>query len=94
MPVNAPWRAGADATGKFLDQLVRLSDGRIIGWDQVYPDYADPDTGALLPGNTQLMRYIPIEIYPEVAARFLLLNLLVAAMTLTLGVAVTDRRTP
>ena len=81
-------------SGKFLDQMVRLADGRIISSDQVYPDYADPNTGELLPGNTQLMRFVPIQIYPEVAARFLVLQLVVAAMTLTLGVAVTDRRAP
>lgn len=80
--------------GKYLDSFVQTADGRVIGWDEVYPDYADPETGELLPGVRQFARIAPIEIYPEVAARFLLLHLLIAATAVTLGLAVTDRRTP
>jgi hypothetical protein len=82
------------ALGRYLDSFVQTADGQILSWDQVYPDYADPETGELLPGVTQLLRIAPIEILPEVAARFLLFHLLIAATALTLGLAVTDRRTP
>jgi hypothetical protein len=82
------------ARGKYLDSLVRTADGRIITSDQTYPDYVDLTTGQLLPGNVEIARIAPIEIYPEVAARFLVFLLLVAGTTVTLGFAVTDRRTP
>ncbi|HET7181446.1 MAG TPA: hypothetical protein VFI15_04355, partial [Candidatus Limnocylindrales bacterium] len=85
---------GVVLPGRWIDSVVRLPDGRIIGWNDVYPTYANPATGELLPGEVELVRLAPIELYPVVAARFLLLQLVIAAVALTLGFAVTDRRTP
>ncbi|HET7030631.1 MAG TPA: hypothetical protein VFI34_08975 [Candidatus Limnocylindrales bacterium] len=85
---------GVVLPGRWIDSVVRLPDGRIIGWNDVYPTYANPETGELLPGEVELVRLAPIELYPVVAARFLLLQLVIAAVALTLGFAVTDRRTP
>jgi hypothetical protein len=85
---------GVVLPGRWIDSEVRLPDGRVIGWEQVYPTYADPETGQLLPGEVEVVRLAPNELYPPTAARFLLFQLLVAAVAVTLGFAVTDRRTP
>lgn len=80
--------------GRQLDWLLRTPDGRIIRADEAYPDYLDPNTGEPLPGVTQMTRYVPIEIYPQVAARYVLLHLLVGFGALTLAFAVVERRSP
>jgi uncharacterized membrane protein len=80
--------------GSQVDSLLRTPDGRIIGWDEAWPDYADPNTGQLRQGVTEMVRYIPIEIYPQAAARYALLHLLVGLAALTIAFAVVERRSP
>jgi hypothetical protein len=80
--------------GNQVDSMLRTPDGQIIRWDDAFPTYADPETGQLLPGVTQMIRYVPIEVLPVATARFLLLHAAVALMALTLAFAVVDRRSP
>src|SRR6058998_1280515 len=62
--------------GRQIDALLRTPDGRIIGWDAAFPDFADPNTGQLADGVIEMTRVVPIEIYPQVAARYALLHVL------------------
>lgn len=80
--------------GRQLDSLLRTPDGRIIGWNEAFPDYADINTGQALPGVTEMVRYVPLEIYPQVAARYVLFHLFVGFAALTLAFAVVERRSP
>lgn len=80
--------------GRQIDWLLRTPDGRIISASDAYPDYLDGTTGLPLPGVTEMTRYVPIEIYPQVAARYVLLHLLVGFTALTLAFAVVERRSP
>jgi hypothetical protein len=80
--------------GRQVDSLLRTPDGRIISWNDAFPDYADPNTGELLAGVTQMVRYVPIEIYPQVAAQYVVFHLLVGFGALTLAFAVVERRSP
>lgn len=89
--IAEPMLAGA---GRQIDSLLRTPDGRIIGWNDAFPQYADPNTGQPLPGVTEMVRYVPIEIYPQVAARYVLLHLLIGCVSLTLAFAVVERRSP
>jgi hypothetical protein len=85
---------GQAGPGHQLDSVLRTPDGRVIGWGEAFPDYADINTGQLLPGVTEMVRYVPIEIYPQVAARYVLFHLLVGFVALTLAFAVVERRSP
>lgn len=89
--VAEPMLAGA---GRQIDSLLRTPDGRIISWNDAFPDYADINTGQPLPGVTEMVRYVPIEIYPQVAARYVLFHLLIGLFGLTLAFAVVERRSP
>lgn len=80
--------------GRQVDWLLRTPDGTLISGNDVYPNYVNPETGEPLPGMTQMVRYVPIEIYPQVAARYVLLHLLVGFTTLTLAFAVVERKSP
>jgi hypothetical protein len=80
--------------GRQIDTLLRTPDGRIISWDEAYPDYVDVNTGEPRSGVTQLARYIPIEIYPQVAARYALLHVVIGLVALTMAFAVVERRSP
>jgi hypothetical protein len=80
--------------GRQVDSLLRTPDGRVIRWDDAFPAFADPETGMLLPGVTEVARYVPIEILPQVTARFLLLHAVIALVSLTFAFAVVDRRSP
>jgi hypothetical protein len=80
--------------GRQLDSLLRTPDGRVISWNDAFPDYADPNTGQPLAGVTEMVRYVPIEIYSQVAERYVLLHLLVGFLSLTLAFAVVERRSP
>jgi hypothetical protein len=80
--------------GRPIDALLRTPDGRIIGWDEAFPDYVDENTGQPREGVTEMSRVIPIEIYPQVAARYVLLHLVVGLAALTLAFAVVERRSP
>lgn len=81
--------------GRQIDWLLRTPDGRLIsGNDNAYSDYMDPTNGELLPGVVQMTRYVPIEIYPQVAARYVLFHLLVGLVAITLAFAVVERRSP
>jgi hypothetical protein len=80
--------------GREVDFLLRTPEGQIITWDEAFPRYANPDTGELVPGITEMTRYVPIEIYPEVAARYALLHLYIGLTALTLAFAVVERRSP
>ena len=80
--------------GRQVDSLLRTPEGQIISWNDAFPRYADPSTGQLLPGVTEMVRYVPIEIYPQVAARYVLFHLLVGFGALTLAFAVVERRSP
>jgi hypothetical protein len=80
--------------GNQIDSLLRTPDGRIIGWDEAWPDYAEPNTGQLNEGVSEMVRYVPIEIYPEVAARYALLHFVVGLVALTIAFAVVERRSP
>jgi hypothetical protein len=89
--VAEPMFAGA---GRQIDSMLRTPDGRVISWNDAFPDYADVNTGQPLPGVTEMVRYVPIEIYPQVAARYVLFHLLVGFFGLTLAFAVVERRSP
>lgn len=89
--ISEPSLAGP---GRQVDSLLRTQDGRIISWNDAFPQYADPNTGQLLPGVTEMVRYVPIEIYPQVAARYVLFHLLVGLTALTLAFVVVERRSP
>jgi hypothetical protein len=80
--------------GRQIDSLLRTPDGRIITWNEAFPDYADVNTGQLVPGVTEMVRYVPIEIYDQVAARYVLFHLLVGLVGVTLAFAVVERRSP
>lgn len=80
--------------GRQIDWLLRTSDGRIISMNDAWPDYLDPNTSEPLPGVTEVIRYIPIEIAPQIAARYVLFHLLVGFVALTLAFAVVERRSP
>jgi hypothetical protein len=80
--------------GRPIDSAARTPDGRIITWDEAYAQYGNPETGELGPEITQLVRYVPIEIYPQVAARYVLFHLLVGFAFLTLAFVVVERRSP
>lgn len=80
--------------GRFIDSYPRTADGRILGWEEAYNLYADPETGEFGPEITMLSRYVPIEIYPQVAARYVLFHLLIGLFGLTLAFAVVERRSP
>lgn len=77
-----------------LEPVLRAPDGQIISWGDAYPQWVDPDTGQVRDGVTELVRYVPIEIYPEVAARYVLFHIVVGLAALTLGFAVVERRSP
>jgi hypothetical protein len=89
--IAEPMLAGA---GRQIDSLLRTPDGRIISWNEAFPDYADMNSGQPLPGVTEMVRYVPIEIYQQVAARYVLIHLLVGFTALTLAFAVVERRSP
>lgn len=80
--------------GRVVDPLLRTPDGRIISWNDAWPEFMDADTGQLLPGVTEMARFVPIDIYPEVAARYILLHLALGLGCVTLAFAVVERRTP
>lgn len=80
--------------GRQVDWLLRTPEGRVISANDAYPDYLDPYTGLPLPGVTEMVRYVPIEIYPQVAARYVLFHLLLGFVALTLAFAVVERRSP
>jgi hypothetical protein len=80
--------------GRYVEQYPRTADGRIITWEEAYTVYADPVTGEMGPEITTLTRFVPVEIAPQVAARYVLLHLLVGLSTLTLAFAVVERRSP
>jgi hypothetical protein len=80
--------------GRPIDVLLRTPEGQILSWDEGFALYADPVTGELAPGITEVARYVPIAIYPEVAARYALLHLYVGLTALTLAFAVVERRGP
>jgi hypothetical protein len=80
--------------GMYFDSLIRTPDGQIISWDVAYRQYANQTTGELDPSLTQLVRYAPIELYPVAVARYLVIELALAALLLTFGLAVVERRAP
>jgi hypothetical protein len=80
--------------GRVVDPLLRTPDGRIISWNDAWPEFMDPQTGQVLPGVTEMARFVPIEIYPQVAARYVLLLLALGLGCVTLAFAVVERRTP
>jgi hypothetical protein len=80
--------------GEYIEALLRTPDGRMISWNDAFPEFADPDTGEARPGMTQMSRYVPIEIYPQVAARFALFHFVIGLVSLTLAFAVVERRSP
>lgn len=80
--------------GRQIDALLRTPDGRIIGWSDAFPDYADENTGQLADGVTEMTRTVPIEIYPQVAARYALLHVFLGLTALTIAFAVVERRSP
>jgi hypothetical protein len=86
--------AGMAIEGRPVASMLRTPDGAFIDWGQAFPDYAEPNTGELRPGVIEMLEVVPIEIYPQVAARFLLLHLVVALTTLTLAFVVVERRSP
>ena len=80
--------------GRQVDSLLRTPDGQIISWNDAFPAYADPETGELLPGVVEMVRYVPLEILPQVAARHVVFHLLLGLVALTLAFAVVERRSP
>ena len=80
--------------GRQIDALLRTPDGRIIGWDAAFPDFADPNTGQLANGVVEMTRVVPIEIYPQVAARYALFHVFLGLAALTIAFAVVERRSP
>ncbi len=80
--------------GRPIDTMLRTPDGRIVSFDEGFAEYGDPQTGELPPELTQMVRYVPIEIYPQVAARYALFHILVGLAALTLAFAVVERRSP
>jgi len=84
-------RVGA---GRPIDTMLRTPDGRIVSFDEGFAQYGDPQTGELPADVTQMARYVPIEIYPQVAARYALFHILVGLAALTLAFAVVERRSP
>lgn len=80
--------------GRFIDSYPRTADGRILGWEEAYNLYADPETGEFGPEITMLTRYVPIEILPQVAARYVLFHLIVGFTAMTLAFVVVERRSP
>jgi hypothetical protein len=89
--VAEPQFAGA---GRQIDFLLRAPDGQILSWDEAFARYGNPETGELGPGVTEMTRYVPIEIYPQVAARYVLFHILIGFTALTLAFAVVERRSP
>ena len=89
--VAEPMLAGQ---GRQVDSALRTPDGRVISWNEAFPDYVDPETGMPRPGVTEMVRYVPIEIYDQVAARYVLFHLLLGFAALTLAFAVVERRSP
>ncbi len=86
--------ASVAGQGRQVDWLLRAPDGRILGWEEAYALYGDLETGELGPEVIEMTRYVPIEIYPEVAARYVLFHLVAGLMALTLAFAVVERRSP
>jgi hypothetical protein len=80
--------------GEYIEALLRTPDGRIVSWNDAFPEFANPDTGEPRLGMTQMSRYVPIEIYPQVAARFVLFHFVICLAALTLAFAVVERRSP
>ncbi|MGI8928652.1 MAG: hypothetical protein ACR2H0_04205 [Candidatus Limnocylindrales bacterium] len=80
--------------GRQVESVLRTPDGQILSWGDAYPQYVDPNNGQLIGGAVEMVRYAPIEILPEVAARYVLLHLLVGLTALTLAFAVVERRSP
>lgn len=80
--------------GPAIDSFLRAPDGRFISWNEAYPDYVDPDSGEPVAGVTQMVRYVPIEIYPQVAARYLLLHVALGLAALVIAFAVVERKSP
>lgn len=80
--------------GRQIDSLLRLPDGRIVNWGEASAEYVDPYSGQLAPGVTEMVRFVPIEIYDQVAARYVLFHLLFGFTALTLAFAVVERRSP
>ena len=66
----------------------------VRGWSDAFPDYADENTGQLADGVTEMTRTVPIEIYPQVAARYALLHVFLGLTALTIAFAVVERRSP
>ena len=90
---------GSVGQGRYIDSLLRGPDGQVVTWDYASNNnasgtYFDPQTGEMQPGVVQLAVIVPIEIFPQVAARYVLLHLLVGLMALTLTFAVVERRSP
>ncbi|HUQ42795.1 MAG TPA: hypothetical protein VM451_00075 [Candidatus Limnocylindria bacterium] len=80
--------------GRQVDWLLQAPDGRIISYNEAYFQYGDPQTGEIGPEIVQLTRYVPVEILPQVSARFILFHLVVGLAALTLAFAVVERRSP
>ncbi|MBI2781465.1 MAG: hypothetical protein HYX55_06695 [Chloroflexi bacterium] len=80
--------------GRAIDFMLRTPDGRIVSWDEGFAEFGDPMTGELDPAVVQMARYVPIEIYPQVAARYALFHLLLGMAALTFAFAVVERRSP
>ena len=80
--------------GRPIDTLLRTPDGRIVSWDEGFAEFGDPQTGELDPAVIEMARYVPIEIYPQIAARYALFHILIGLVALTFAFAVIERRSP
>jgi hypothetical protein len=78
-----------------IDTFFRTPDGEFVAFEVVWERYGNPDTGEIdMSRVTQYVRFVPIAILPQVAARYQLLHLVLAFGALTLAFAVVERRVP
>ena len=78
-----------------LDTFFRTPEGEFIGFDVVWERYGNPETGEVNTDSlTQYVRFVPIAILPQVAARYQLLHLVLGLSAMTLAFAVVERRVP
>lgn len=78
-----------------VDALIQTADGQLISFQEAWERYGNPETGELpMDSLTQYVRFVPVAILPQVAARYALLHLVVALAAMTLAAAFVDRRVP
>jgi hypothetical protein len=81
--------------GHGLDAFFCTPEGDFIGYDVARQRYGDPETGYINTDSlTPYVRFVPIAILPQVAARYQLMHLVLAMTAMTLGFAVVERRVP